>query len=66
VRWGLGWIEHRFAGPDIVDIVDPQMRVLEQVRGLGVDLERVFLIEQVELESVTVHLLIVLQMTTTV
>jgi hypothetical protein len=42
------------------------MRVLEQVRGLGVDLERVFLIEQVELESVTVHLLIVLQMTTTV
>ena len=38
--------------------------MLEQVRGLGVDLERVFLIQQVQIEPLTGHLMIVLQTTT--
>jgi hypothetical protein len=38
--------------------------MLEQVRGLGVDLKRVFLIQQVWIEPLTAHLMIVLQTTT--
>jgi hypothetical protein len=38
--------------------------MLEQVRGLGVDLERVFLIQQVQIVPLTGHLMIVLQTTT--
>jgi hypothetical protein len=38
--------------------------VLEQVRGLGVDLERVFLVEQVWVKSLLVHASIVIQVTT--
>lgn len=38
--------------------------MLEQVRGLGVDLERVFLIQQVKIEPLTAHPKIVLQTTT--
>jgi hypothetical protein len=41
VRGRPGRIEQRVTGPDIIDVVDPQVRVLEQMRGLGVDLERV-------------------------
>jgi len=38
--------------------------MLEQVRGLGVDLERVFLIQQVQIEPLTGHPNSVLQTTT--
>jgi len=38
--------------------------MLEEVRGLGVDLERVFLIQQVQIEPLIGHLMIVLQTTT--
>ena len=38
--------------------------MLEQVRGLGVDLKRVFLIQQVQIEPLITHLMIVLQTTT--
>jgi len=41
--------------------VDSQVRVLEQVRGLRVDLERVLPIEQVQVEPVVGHHLSVLQ-----
>ena len=37
--------------PDFVDGIDPEMRVLEQVRSLAVDLERVVLIEEIEVEG---------------
>ena len=47
VRWRLGRVEQRVAGPYVIDVVDAEVRMLEQVRGLGVDLERVFLIQQV-------------------
>ena len=52
------------AGPHVIDVVDAEVRMLEQVRGLGVDLERVFLIQQVQIEPLTSHLMIVLQTTT--
>jgi hypothetical protein len=67
VRWRLGRVEQRVAGPYVIDVVDAEVRVvrvLEQVRGLGVDLERVFLIQQVWIEPLTAHLMIVLQTTT--
>ncbi len=51
------------ARPNIEDVRDAQVRVFEQVRGLSVDLERVDVIERVEIEAVT-HLPIVLQATT--
>jgi hypothetical protein len=38
--------------------------MLEQVRGLGVDLKRVFLIQHVWIEPLTTHLMSVLQTTT--
>ena len=36
----------------------------EQVRSLGVDLKRVFLVQQVWIEPLTAHQMIVLQTTT--
>ena len=48
VRWWFRRVEDRVVGPDVVQ---PQVGVLEQVCGLGVDLERVF-VEQVEVEAV--------------
>ena len=38
--------------------------MLEQVCSLGIDLERVFLIQQVQIEPLTAHSMIVLQTTT--
>jgi hypothetical protein len=35
--------------------------VLEQVGGLGVDLERVLVVEQIEIEPVVPHVVIVIQ-----
>lgn len=45
MRRRLGGVEERIVDPDVVDVVKAEVRVLEQVRGLGVDLERVLLIE---------------------
>ena len=64
VRGRLGWVEQRIAGPHVVGIVDSQVRMLEQVRGLRIDLERIFLIQQVRIEPFAAHLMIVLQTTT--
>jgi hypothetical protein len=52
VRGRFGWVEHRVGCPDIADVLDAQAWVLEQVGGLGVDLERVLVIEQIEIEPV--------------
>jgi hypothetical protein len=64
VRGRPGRIEQRVTGPDIIDVVDPQVRVLEQMRGLGVDLERVLLVEHARIEPLFVHTASVLQTTT--
>jgi hypothetical protein len=64
VRGGLGGIEERVAGPDIIDVVDPQIRVLEKMRRLGIDLERVLFIEHARIEPLFAHPVTVLQATT--
>ena len=46
----LGRIEERVRAPHVVDVLNPEVRVLEQVCGLGVDLERIVVIEQVDVE----------------
>src|SRR5208337_4846528 len=63
VRWRLGRVKQRVAGPHVINVIDSKVRMLEQVRGLGVDLKRVFLIQQVQIEPLTAHLIIVLQTT---
>jgi len=47
-RW-LGWVEERIVDPHVVDVLQSEVGMLEQVRGLGVDLERV-VVEGVEVE----------------
>jgi hypothetical protein len=64
VRRRLGRVEERLAGPHIIDVIDPQVRMLEQVRGLRVDLKRIFLVQQVQIEPLAAHSMIVLQTTT--
>jgi hypothetical protein len=64
VRWRLGRVKQRVAGPHVINVIDSKVRMLEQVRGLGVDLKRVLLIEQVQVEPLITHLMIVLQTTT--
>jgi hypothetical protein len=64
VRWRLGRVKQRVAGPYVINVIDSKVRMLEQVRGLGVDLKRVLLIQQVQIEPLITHLMIVLQTTT--
>jgi hypothetical protein len=64
VRWRLGRVEQRVADPHITDVIDSEVRMPEQVRSLGVDLKRVFLVQQVWIEPLTAHQRIVLQTTT--
>jgi hypothetical protein len=47
--------------PDIANVLDAQAWVLEQVSGLGVDLERVLVVKQIGIEPVVRHLPTVIQ-----
>jgi hypothetical protein len=49
VRGRFGGVEHRVGCPDIADVLDAQAWVFEQVGGLGIDLERVPVVEQIEI-----------------
>ena len=51
VRWWFRRVEEGVVGPDVVDVVQSEMGVLEQVCGLGVDIEGI-LVEKVEVEAV--------------
>jgi hypothetical protein len=44
-------IEERVGGPHLENIGEATMRVLEQVSGLQVDLERVITVEQVDVKQ---------------
>jgi non-homologous end joining protein Ku len=55
VRRRLGRVEQRVAGPHVCDVIGAEVGVLEQVRGLAVDLERVVVIEQIEVEQLGHH-----------
>lgn len=61
--WGFGRIEQRVAVPDVQHVVQSQVRMLEQVSCLPIDLERLGIIERVEVEQIT-HRKSVLQATT--
>jgi hypothetical protein len=47
----FGGVEHRVGSPDFADVRDAQAWVLEQVGGLGVDLERILFVEQIQIEQ---------------
>ena len=55
VRGRFGGVEHWVGCPNIADVLDAQAWVFEQVGGLGVDLERVLVVEQIEIEPVVRH-----------
>ena len=55
MRRRLGRVEQRVAGPYIVDVIDAQIRVLEQMGGLGVDLEGVLVVEEVGIQPPVTH-----------
>lgn len=57
-RW-LGGIEQGIAGPDIADVVQTQVGMLEEVAGLPIDFERPVIIEPIDIEPV--HIAIVVQ-----
>jgi hypothetical protein len=47
----LGRIEQRIRAPNLIDILEAEMRVLEEVCGLVIDLERVVFTYQIEVEA---------------
>jgi hypothetical protein len=51
----FGRVEDRIGRPDVVDVVDAQAWVLEQVGGLSVDLERILVVEQIQIEQPVRH-----------
>ena len=54
---GSGWVEERVAGPDIQHVVNAEVGVLEQVGGLPVDLERILIVKQVDVEPFHMNIL---------
>ncbi len=65
VCWWFGRIEERVGVPDLIDFVDAVGVVFEQVSGLSVDLERIGVVQPVEIEQLT-HTASVLQTDTNV
>ena len=53
VCWRFGWVEERVGLPDILNVVDSQSGVFEQVGCLPVDLERVVVVELIEIEQLS-------------
>jgi hypothetical protein len=50
VRWRLRRVEERVGLLDVENVLDAESRMFEQVGGLVVDLERVLVVEEVEIE----------------
>ncbi len=46
----LGRVEHRVARPDVTDVLHPQLRVLEEVSDLVIDLKRPVIVEEIHVE----------------
>ncbi len=59
MRWWFGRIdridriEQWSAGPHFHDVIDAQVRMLKQVHGLSIDLERILGVQQIRIESLT-------------
>jgi len=50
-------VEQRIRLPHVADVVDAEIRMLEEVRGLLVDLEWVIVVELINIEPLHTHLL---------
>lgn len=62
MRRRLSRIEQRITRPYVIDFLNPQMWMLEQVRCLRVDLERILHVQEVQIETLLAsHVRIVLQ-----
>jgi ABC-type phosphonate transport system ATPase subunit len=62
----VAWrVEERVACPDVIDVLQAKARMLEQVRGLRVDLEGVLVVEDIRIKALTAHRASVLQTNTT-
>jgi hypothetical protein len=48
MSWRLGGIEQQLACPHVSDVVHAQMRVLEQVADLVIDLERPVIVKEID------------------
>lgn len=53
VCWRFGWLEERVGLPHVLNVVDSQSGVFEQVGCLSVDLERVVVVELIEIEQLS-------------
>jgi hypothetical protein len=53
-RW-VSWVEQRVALPHLADILETEVRVLEQMRGLVIDLERILVVEQIDVQQPAGH-----------
>ena len=53
VCWRFGRVEDRVRLPDILNVVDSHSGVFEQVGCLAVDLERIVVIELIEIEQIS-------------
>ncbi len=51
VRWRDRWVEDRVRLPDIDDVIDAEPGMFEEMGGLVVDLERVSIVERIEIEQ---------------
>lgn len=55
VRRGHSRVEERIAGPDVGNVIDSEVGVLEEVGHLLINLERLLIVEQIEIEQVVNH-----------
>ena len=60
----LGGVEERITHPDLRNVLGAQLRVLEQMVHLVIDLDWPLIIEQVQIESLGRHLVSVLHKST--
>ena len=53
ICWRFGRVEERVGLPDILNVVDSQSGVFEEMGCLPVDLERVVVVELIEIEQLS-------------
>jgi hypothetical protein len=51
VRGRRCWVEKGVTGPDVVDVVDPEVGMLEQVGCLSVNLELILVAEEIGIKA---------------
>jgi hypothetical protein len=51
MRRRCGWVEERVRTPHLIDVINPKSGVLEEMRNLVIDLERLLIVKQVEIQE---------------